>query len=215
MSRRNGFAIACAWPETWCKEPGSWYDKLMNDIGISQDGYYPVGHAALILVDKQTGNCNYYDFGRYETPNGYGRVRNASHDQHLTIKTKAIIDQNQIINIKEILEEVRYNNTAYCNGPLYGTYTSVKQERVLAKINKMIGVQHIEYGPFIPKGTNCARFVNGVIRAGRPGLDQFTLLKFPLTLSPTPMWNLRALQNDIIQVGEAETAQESSRVIAS
>ena len=55
MRIRNGFVIACAWPETMCKQPGSWYDSLMNYLGISQDGYYKVGHAALILIDKNIG----------------------------------------------------------------------------------------------------------------------------------------------------------------
>ena len=44
---------------------------------------YRVGHAALILVDKDTGTCSYYDFGRYGTPDGYGRVRNPSDDHDL------------------------------------------------------------------------------------------------------------------------------------
>lgn len=215
MRRRNGFAIACAWPKTWCKAPGSWYDKLMNDIGISQNGYYRVGHAALILVDKDTGTCSYYDFGRYGTPDGYGRVRNPSVDHDLKIQTTAIIEGNHILNLKEILEEMYDSNSSCCAGPLFGTYASVRLEKVESKIDKLIEAKHIEYGPFIVKGTNCARFVNKVIRAGRPGLDRHTLLKFPLTISPTPMWNLRALQNDIIQVGETESAQESAPIAIS
>ncbi len=215
MSRRNGFAKACAWPKTWCKEPGSWCDKLMNDVGISQNGYYRVGHAALILVDKETGICSYYDFGRYGTPDGYGRVRNPLDDHHLKIQTKALIEDNHILNLKEILEEMYDSNSNCCDGPLYGTYASIRLQKVESKINQLIEAEYVEYGPFIRKGTNCARFVNKVIRAGRPGFDLHTLLKFPLTISPTPMWNLRALQNDIIQVGETESAQETTPIAIS
>lgn len=213
MSKRDGFAIACAWPETFCKEPGSWYDKLMNDIGISQNGYYRVGHAALILVQKGTGICSYYDFGRYHAPQGFGRVRNSEHDHELHLRTKAIIIDNQISNLKQILTELHGNESGHGEGPLFGTYTSIRYKKVHYKIQSMINDEFIKYGPFVPSGTNCSRFVNAVIRAGRPALDQHVLLKYPLTVSPTPMWNLRALQNDIICVGETESVQETSNAI--
>jgi len=54
---KTGFAIALAWPETNCKNAGSWYDELMELLGISKNHHYKVGHAALILISKDTNNA--------------------------------------------------------------------------------------------------------------------------------------------------------------
>ena len=48
--KNSGFAIAIAWPETHCKQPGSWYDDLMGRFGINRNNYYRAGHAALVIV---------------------------------------------------------------------------------------------------------------------------------------------------------------------
>ena len=90
---QTGIAIALAWPETWCKEAGSWYDRFMKIIGISKNGYYRVGHAAVVLVDTNSGRCHYFDFGRYHCPKGYGRIRDAETDHDLKIITQARFSQ--------------------------------------------------------------------------------------------------------------------------
>ncbi|MFT5723740.1 MAG: hypothetical protein ACI9JN_000857 [Bacteroidia bacterium] len=212
MRKRNGYVIACAWPETRCKQAGSWYDKLMDHLGFSRDGYYQVGHAALILIDKDTSHCEFYDFGRYHAPKGYGRVRNLKHDHELTIHTKAVFQNGVLINTKAILEELFSNKSGHGAGPLFGSHTEINYHKTKSKIKSMIEKEFIDYGPFVQSGTNCSRFVNTAIRAGKPKRDEHALLKFPLTISPTPMWNLRALQNDTICVGQAEPLHESNKV---
>ena len=67
-NKHNGFAIALAWPETQCKEAVAWYDGLMRMININKNGYYKVGHAAIVLVEDISGRCHYFDFGRYHAP---------------------------------------------------------------------------------------------------------------------------------------------------
>jgi hypothetical protein len=32
----TGFAIALAWPATWCKQSGAWYDPLTSFLGFSK-----------------------------------------------------------------------------------------------------------------------------------------------------------------------------------
>ncbi len=73
----TGFAIAIAWPSTFCKQPGSWYDPLTLWLGVNYNHYYRVGHAAVVLIDPDKNKCHYFDFGRYHAPFQYGRVRNA------------------------------------------------------------------------------------------------------------------------------------------
>ena len=100
----SGFAIALAWPETFCKQTGAWYDRLLSAFGINQNGYYKVGHSALVLVDDETGSCRYFDFGRYHAPPSFGRVRSQETDHELTLMIKARISSCgfEINNLKEI-----------------------------------------------------------------------------------------------------------------
>ena len=53
----------------------------------------------------------------------------------------------------------------------------------------------IAYGPIILKGTNCSRFVRTIALAGKPKLIEQLALGVPLTVSPTPIGNVRALKN--------------------
>ena len=54
-----------------------------------------VGHAAICLINPQTHEVLYYDFGRYITPRGYGRARNKYTDPLLELKTKATFDEHK------------------------------------------------------------------------------------------------------------------------
>ena len=44
---------------------------------------YRVGHSAIILINNELESINYFDFGRYHTPNGFGRVRDEVTDPDL------------------------------------------------------------------------------------------------------------------------------------
>jgi len=79
-------AIILAWPETICKQTNAWYDGLMNKLKISKNGYYKVGHAAIVLVNSKKGEAHYFDFGRYHSPKGQGRVRDISTDYDLWVE---------------------------------------------------------------------------------------------------------------------------------
>ena len=84
----TGFAIALAWPETYCKQAGSWYEFITAALGINRNNYYKAGHAALVLVDGINKTCHYFDFGRYHSPFQHGRVKECpyrsrpGHDNH-------------------------------------------------------------------------------------------------------------------------------------
>src|SRR6056297_275305 len=81
----TGFAIALAWPEAYCKQPGAWYDPLLLWLKINKNNFYKVGHAAVVLADVENRKFHYFDFGRYHAPYGHGRVRSATTDDDLTI----------------------------------------------------------------------------------------------------------------------------------
>ena len=57
----------------------------------------------MILVNTVTNQLNYFDFGRYHSPFGFGRVRDLETDPDISLKSKPIISGNSIDNIMEIL----------------------------------------------------------------------------------------------------------------
>jgi len=195
----NGFAIALAWPETFCKQAGSWYDILMYYLGINRAGYYKVGHAAIVLVDDETRSCQYFDFGRYHAPNGFGRVRSAETDHDLRIETKSLIINRKlgISNLKNILSELHSNSGTHGTGTIYAKTTRINVDSSISFIKRLQEKEFIQYGPFNPKGTNCSRFVRRAILVGKPQFMEKLKLLFPLTISPTPMWNLSSVGGEL------------------
>lgn len=195
---RNGIAIALAWPETLCKQAGSWYDKPLKWFGLNKSNYYKVGHAAVVLIEKTSGYCYYFDFGRYHAPYQHGRVRSAYTDHDLEMKTKALFDENgRLSNYIGILWELYNRESCHGSGNLHASYCEVDFNKALAKANQMQLRSPIPYGPFLPNGTNCSRFVNTVIVSGSPKWHYKVVLSYPKTLSPTPLGNVKTLSNHI------------------
>ncbi len=199
---RNGFAIALAWPETRCKQAGAWYDSMLNYLGINDNGFYKVGHAAIVLIDDETDKCSYFDFGRYHAPHGYGRVRSEITDHDLKINTKARISVNKtnILNLEEILTELYHNNSTHGLGTIFSAVTRVNVGKALKSAIRLQKKEIIPYGPFIPKGTNCSRFVNTLVKAGNPSYSIKLKLQLPPMLTPTPLWNIKAIGGQIIKI---------------
>jgi hypothetical protein len=196
----NGFAIALAWPNTKCKQAGGWYDGLLRSLGVNQKGYYKVGHSALILVNDSDGSCYYFDFGRYHSPNGYGRVRSVKTDRDLAFKIKGEIADGVLLNTKQILEELQSKSTTHGDGHVCATTTRVNVKCCYAFALKMQLKEFIPYGPFVWNGTNCSRFVNAMIRSGSPQVFHKFKLKYPYSFSPTPIGNVKALNRKEIIV---------------
>lgn len=186
----NDFAILLAWPETKCKQAGAWYDSLMALLGINKNGYYKVGHAAYVLIKKETGECLYFDFGRYHAPKGYGRVRSASTDHDLRIYTRIHFDENgSPINLLELYDELQNKKACHGEGELIAGCIQINFENSLEKILEMQRVEFLKYGPFVRGGTNCSRFVRDAALSGLNFGVKHILLRFPATISPTPKWN--------------------------
>jgi hypothetical protein len=198
--QNTGFAIAVAWPETYCKQPGYWYDGLMNLLGFSHNYYYKVGHAALVLINSETNKCQYFDFGRYHTPFKHGRVRSEQTDHSLKINTLANIsnDACSLLNFEEILTELQVNAECHGEGKLHASYCPVNFEKALNKAYQLQMNSPIAYGPFVDNGTNCSRFVNACIIAGKPTRKFVFKLRANVLLTPTPLDNINALSNKIV-----------------
>jgi len=197
--KTTGFAIAIAWPETYCRGPGSWYDPLLNFIGISRHYYYKAGHAALVLVDAKKMKCHYFDFGRYHAPFNNGRVRSEITDHGLAIKTvPEISNDGKISNFIDILTELQRNAECHGEGAIYASYKPIDFEKAFAKAISLQAQSPIPYGPFQFRGSNCSRFVNDAIAAGKPGLFSYLKLKIFVPLTPTPLNNVNALKHNTV-----------------
>ena len=204
--RHNGFAIALAWPQTYCKQPGSWYDLPTHLLGISHNRYYKVGHAAVVLIDSM-GNAHYFDFGRYHTRFGHGRVRGANTDNELRVQTKAKIspDGKYIINYQEILNELQQNKACHGEGELYSSYCHIDFYAALNEVIRLQKSVEIKYGPFLLNGCNCSRFVNKAIKAGNPDLKHWFKLKYLQLFTPTPINNINSLDNKRITLSYSKS----------
>lgn len=203
MSKKNkhtGFAIAIAWPETYCKQPGYWYDGLTNLLGISKNHYYKVGHAALVLINSETKKCHYFDFGRYHAPFQHGRVRSEITDHGLKINTIARISNDGMLleNFNQILTELQQNHECHGEGAMHASYCTIDFKNSYQKAIELQEKSPIPYGPFRYNGSNCSRFVNTSILAGNPDLKNKLKLKYLNILTPTPLNNVNSLQNKVI-----------------
>jgi len=206
---KTGFAIALAWPETNCKNAGSWYDGLMELLGFSKNHYYKVGHAALILVSKETKECQYFDFGRYHTPLGFGRVRDQETDPDLSLLTRAKISgSGKLENFNSLLNEICNNISSHGTGPTHGSYVSVDFNSAFKSAKKLQNKEVLKYGPFVWNGTNCSRFVRTVIISSQPNLISKLKIAVPFMLTPTPLHNVAALGPKVI-VAPQEQQQKS------
>jgi len=205
MKEENGFAIVLAWPETYCKQPGAWYDRFMKWLGLNKNGYYKAGHAAVVLVSADDGSCRYFDFGRYHAPFGHGRVRSGYTDPELTIHQKAEIIDGTIKNLGTILKELVNNEACHGTGNLWASVMRGSYNSFLSKAVQLQKASPIAYGPFLPKGNNCSRFVRQVLLAGAVSHWDRIRLTFPYSVSPTPAANVRAIGKPVITKGRFTT----------
>ncbi len=168
MELKTGAFVAISWPDTRIHNASSWYDGPLKVLGICKsDGYYNIGHAALLLIDYRNGEVRYFDFGRYHTPFGFGRVRDVQSDPELEIMTKAIVENGKIINIKDILVELAVNKSTHGDGKLVSSVTpDIDFDLALASAKSIQGREAVPYGPFLPFGSNCSRFVANIYKAG-------------------------------------------------
>jgi hypothetical protein len=182
---KNDFIITLAWPEAMVTAPGSWYDKF-----FSTNGKYRVGHSALVLINSETKKSCYFDFGRYHTPKGYGRVRSVETDGDVAI-IDSKIKNGEIQNIEEILLQLSQMQATHTEGKMYASIIkSINFNNAFSAAIKIQEKGMLPYGPFIRKGTNCSRFVAYVIISS--GLSYIKKLRFryPFCISPSPKRNV-------------------------
>jgi len=166
----RGSVIMLAWPETRVTRTGAWYDPISKLIGLIKNNTYKVGHAAFCLVDYDLEKAFYFDFGRYQSPQGYGRARSVQTDPELAIDVKPIVESGRIQNLDKILTEIKQNPSCHGDGYLIGAVRdNVKIDSVYKYIDRIQSKDYVKYAPFKPASTNCSRFASRAFL--KPGFD--------------------------------------------
>ena len=182
---QKDFIITLAWPEGMVTAPGSWYDII-----ASKNGKYRVGHSAMVLINSETKRAHYFDFGRYHTPQGYGRARDVETDEDLAV-SDVRIQEGEILNLEGILLELSKIKSTHGEGKMYASIIkNVNFQNAFFTAKRIQEKGMLPYGPFTTKGTNCSRFVATVIKSSGLPLIKKLRLKYPFCISPSPKRNV-------------------------
>ncbi|WP_103071706.1 DUF6695 family protein [Aquimarina sediminis] len=205
----TGKIISLAFPDTFVKHSDESSTKVLLALGLGKDDYIKAGHAAFVLIENKTGQAEYFDFGRYITPQGYGRVRSAVTDVELEIPFKArLTPEGKLDNTKEFLLWLEANpHKTHGDGRLVASVCDyIYYEK--AK-NFVLSVQQkgsILYKAFGKEGSNCSRIVTDTILAS----TDHSKIRKPLLrnklFTPSPLGNVEkaSLDNPIYQIYKGE-----------
>jgi hypothetical protein len=169
-----GFGLIFAFPDYEIKGYGN--ENLTKKVsrfihGGSQKGTYgKLGHGGIILVDS-FGKAYLFEFGRYNTPEGFGRVIQKNLGRIGKIGTQSGIFSSKpiLLNAEEVAKIAkRYTegvgpnlkmNVASVRIPNFqGAYDFAKNK---GDLRKYVEIDVIEGG-----GSNCGTYANDVMNAG-------------------------------------------------
>ncbi len=192
-AQHQDLAMVIAWPDKTARGDEQWM-ALLKRTGIVKNLNFKVGHAAILLIHRESGQLCYYDFGRYITPRGYGRARSAEFDPRLRLSVRAQIDENdQITNLHAILEELhQIEDATHGGGRLFFSIASgICHAKSGSFAQKIVNQGPIKYGALANGNNSCSRFVAQVLLAGLVAKHPaITSLLLPESLKPSPMSNV-------------------------
>lgn len=188
----NGKIIVLAFPDTFVKMSDELMCKLLPLVGLGTRTHIKAGHAALILIENKTGEAQYFDFGRYITPKGKGRVRGASTDVELEVPIKALVKDNKLENLNELLLWLdAHPEKTHGSGRLVASVCeSINYEKALAYIQGLQSQGSVPYKAFGKVGSNCARFVTETILASTQESTIIKYLKRNKRFTPSTIGNV-------------------------
>lgn len=188
----NDVAIPLAWPHQTARGDEAWMG-ILKHLGIVKNLNFKVGHAAILLVEYETGNISYYDFGRYITPRGYGRARSSCFDPRLTVRLKARWEDGCLANFEEILRTLTtMEKFTHGAGPLYCSIaTNINYASASGYAQKVVEEGLIPYGAFANKHNSCSRYVAQVLTEGMAEQDpRIRPILYPECLKASPTSNV-------------------------
>lgn len=193
MQISDGIIIILSYPDTVVR-PAYWEasSKIWPKLGIGGKHAVQAGHAALLLLKKGESEINYFDFGRYITTYGNGRVRSKETDPELVVSIEASFKNNVLLNLKDILLWIeKHPEKTHGDGRLVASiHEEIDFNKANNFIHNLIDANEIPYGAFLKNGTNCARFVTDTIIASTNIKKISKQLKTSNLLTPSPIGNV-------------------------
>ncbi|WP_299604639.1 DUF6695 family protein [uncultured Aquimarina sp.] len=203
----TGKIISLAFPDTFVRfsaeETKS--TSVLQFLGLGKNGVIKAGHAAFVLIENKTGNAEYYDFGRYITPHGKGRVRSAITDVELEIPFKATFsDDGALTNLDKFLVWLEaHPEKTHGTGRLVASVCDyINYEKAKSYVVEMQDRGSIPYSTFRKEGSNCSRIVTDTILNSTDKSRIRTPLLRNKLFTPSPLGNVEkgSLKNQIFQV---------------
>ncbi len=212
MKHPTGYIIVMAYPDTFVKMSEEWICKFLPWIGLGTREYIKAGHAAQVLIDRSSGDAFYYDFGRYVTPKGMGRVRSVHTDAELEIPFKGTFDANgKLANFHDFLLWLEaHPQKTHGDGRLLASLCeSVDFKKAKSFADQLQARGSIPYGAFDKNGSNCSRFVTDTLLASTHHKKIQKALKFNKKFTPSTVGNVEkaALMKQIYQVHQGHIEQ--------
>ncbi|WP_449343014.1 DUF6695 family protein [Sungkyunkwania multivorans] len=198
-----------AYPDTYVRISDDWICKILPYVGIGTRQYLKAGHAALVLIENATGLAKYYDFGRYITPNGKGRVRSAVTDIELQLPFSATIDRShRLSNLEQFLLWLEANpKKTHGDGRLIASVCEfIDHEKAEKFILELQGRGSVRYSAF-KDGSNCSRFVTDTILQATDNSRIISALKRNKRFTPSTVGNVEKAatgQIFMVQNGQIE-----------
>lgn len=202
----TGKIISLAFPDTFVRFSDEKYaNDLLQLVGLGKKGIIKAGHAALVLIENNTGNADYYDFGRYITPLGKGRVRSAITDVELKIPFKALFAENgALCNVEEFLLWLEsHPEKTHGSGRLVASVCDyIDYDKAKSYLLELQDKGSIPYSTFRKEGSNCSRIVTDTLLKG----TDVSKIRKPLLrnklFTPSPLGNVlkASMGNKMYQV---------------
>jgi len=191
--KHDGKIIVLAYPDTFVKMSDEWICRFLPLVGLGTREFIKAGHAALVLVSNHSSDAHYYDFGRYITPNGYGRVRGSFTDVELSIPIKAkIASSGEIENLEALLLWLDANQEhTHGSGRLLASVCDrIDYGKALDYVLSLQSRGSIPYGAFAKNGSNCSRFVTETLLAATDDPGIIKRLKWNKKFTPSTVGNV-------------------------
>ena len=189
----TGTLIVLAFPDTFVTMSEEWICKVLPLVGLGTREHIKAGHAAQVLINNSTGEACYFDFGRYVTPKGYGRVRGENTDAELQIPFQAKMSEDRTLqNLDEFLLWLEdHPEKTHGEGRLLASVcTSIDFFKAEAYIKGLQQKGSIPYGAFDKTGSNCSRFVTDTILAATSDEKIKKALAFNKRFTPSTVGNV-------------------------
>lgn len=199
----NGKILVLAFPDTFVKLSDELMCKLLPFVGLGTRTHIKAGHAALVLIENETGNAYYYDFGRYITPPGKGRVRGANTDVELEVPFKAVIEDGVLENLEEFLLWLdAHPEKTHGSGRLVASVCEdINFEKAAAYIDSLQSQESVPYKAFGKIGSNCARFVTETVLSATANDDIIKYLNRNKKFTPSTVGNVeKCAHSEVFQV---------------